>query len=594
MNQIPSASQILLRPLTLIISCLIFVILILVMGLMDLNRLDRSLVNFMEVRGLDVAEKIERESQISFSSIMQMLRGESAGETLIPLTDETFLTQESLIRALVEVIRTIDGRWPSQTINPEEAKGLIEKEGLWLLAFVDDAGRVLFQSRPVPRQVLSRAEPAIRKKKDLVIDLFGRSERAARGGVVALRRSGGSGTVIIALDDDALRWWGMRIAMQRAVDEAGQTPGVVFVTVLDGWGAMLGARGEQPALKEMSAQERELLTGVIAVANQSVRLGEREHLMVMAPLTLEGRPAGVVRVGFERDRMDQALERNRHFLFLSMGFIVLAGLFSLWFVFQNQKRHLARMEEMRKRLEQSERLSSLGQLAAGVAHEIRNPLNAISMASQRLLREYLPCEEGKSREFGHLTGVIRDEIRRLNVIIEDFLTFSRSRRLELREFSLTEIIEKLVRLLGEEARARGISLSLKMEQNVLMVPMDVDKLQQALINIIKNAMESIAGEGAVDIAVERQAGERAVIRIADTGSGLAPEEVEKIFNPDYTTKEKGLGLGLTIAHEIIRGHGGTIRVQSNIGRGTTFEIVLPIKPASGSQPAETGKRTGKA
>jgi len=382
--------------------------------------------------------------------------------------------------------------------------------------------------------------------------------------------------------------------MQRAVDEAGQTPGVVFVTVLDGWGAILGARGEQPALQEMSAQERELLTGVIAVANQSVKLGEREHLMVMAPLTLEGRPAGVVRVGFERDRMDQALERNRHFLFLSMGFIVLAGLFSLWFVFQNQKRHLARMEEMRKRLEQSERLSSLGQLAAGVAHEIRNPLNAISMASQRLQREYLPCEEDKSQEFGHLTGVIRDEIRRLNVIIEEFLTFSRSRRLELRDFSLTEVIEKLVRLLGEEARARGVSLTLKMEQNVLMVPMDVDKLQQALINIIKNAMESIAGEGAVDIVVERQAGERAVIRISDTGSGLTPEEVEKIFNPDYTTKEKGLGLGLTIAHEIIRSHGGTIRVQSNVGRGTTFEVVLPITPVPGSQPAETGKRTGKA
>jgi len=122
MNQIPSASQILLRPITLIISCLIFVILILVMGLMDLNRLDRSLVNFMEVRGLDVAEKIERESQISFSSIMQMFRGESAGETLIPLTDETFLTQESLIRALVNVIRTIDGAWPHRR-SPRRSQG---------------------------------------------------------------------------------------------------------------------------------------------------------------------------------------------------------------------------------------------------------------------------------------------------------------------------------------------------------------------------------------------------------------------------------------------------------------------------------------
>ena len=595
MNQIPSASQILLRPLTLIISCMIFVILILVMGLMDLNRLDRSLVNFMEVRGLDVAEKIERESQVSFNSIMQMLRGESAGETLIPLTDETFLTQESLIKALVSVIRTIDSRWPSQTITPEEAKGVIEKEGLWLLAIVDDNGRVLFQSRPVSRQVLVRAEPAIRKKKDLVIDLFGRSERAARGGVVALRRSGGNGTVIIALDDDALRWWGMRIAMQRAVDEAGQTPGVVFVTVLDGWGAILGTRGEQPASQEMTAPEKELLAGTVTVTNQNVRLGEREHLMVMAPLTLEGRPVGIVRVGFERDRMDQILERNRHFLFLSMGFIVLAGLFSLWFVFQNQKRHLARIEEMRKRLEQSERLSSIGQLAAGVAHEIRNPLNAISMASQRLQREYLPCEEDKSQEFGRLTGVIRDEIRRLNVIIEDFLTFSRSRRLALREFSLTEVVQKLARLMGEEARVRGIALSVKPVSDPLMVPMDVDKLQQALINLIKNAMESIVGAGSIDIVTAKEAGERAVIRISDTGSGLAPEEVAKIFDPDYTTKEKGLGLGLPIAHEIIRGHGGTIRVQSVVGRGTTFEITLPIKPASGKlPPAETGKGLRRA
>jgi len=580
MNQIPSASQILLRPITLIISCTIFVILILVMGLMDLNRLDRSLVNFMEVRGLDVAEKIEREALVSYTSIMQMLRGEAAGETLIPLTDETFLTQESLIRALVNVIRSIDGRWPSGVIPPEEARAVMEREGLWLLAVVDDSGRAVFQSRPVPRQILARAEPAVRKKKDLVIDLFGRSERAGRTGVVALRRSGGNGTVIVALDEDALQRWGMRIAMQRAVDEAAQTPGVVFVTVLDGWGAVLGSRGEQPAIQEMTAQEKDLLTGTLAVTARGVTLGEREHVMVMAPLTLDGRPVGIVRVGFQRDRMDQILETNRHFLFLSMGFIVLAGLFSLWFVFQNHKRHLARIDEMRKRLEQSERLSSLGQLAAGVAHEIRNPLNAISMASQRLQREYQPCEEDRSQEFGRLTGVIRDEIRRLNVIIEDFLTFSRSRRLELREYSLTEVVQKLARLMGEEARARGIVLTLRHEPDALMVPMDVDKLQQALINIVKNAIESIDGPGSIDIAMEKPSGDRAVVRISDTGSGLAPGEVEKIFDPDYTTKEKGLGLGLPIAYEIIRGHGGTIRVQSAVGKGTTFEITLPTRPAS--------------
>ena len=134
--------------------------------------------------------------------------------------------------------------------------------------------------------------------------------------------------------------------------------------------------------------------------------------------------------------------------------------------------------------------------------------------------------------------------------------------------------------MGEEARVRGIALTVRPEQDSLMVPMDVDKLQQALINIVKNAMESIDGTGSIGIVMEKQPGDRAVVRIADTGSGLAPGEVEKIFDPDYTTKEKGLGLGLPIAYEIIRGHGGTIRVQSSPGQGTTFEIELPTKPAS--------------
>jgi signal transduction histidine kinase len=115
--------------------------------------------------------------------------------------------------------------------------------------------------------------------------------------------------------------------------------------------------------------------------------------------------------------------------------------------------------------------------------------------------------------------------------------------------------------------------------------MDVDKLQQAFINIIKNAMESISGDGSVDIAMQRQGSEQVVVRISDTGMGLAPGEIGKIFDPDYTTKEKGLGLGLPIAHEIIRGHGGTIRVQSIPGQGTTFEISLPAKPAQGGTSA---------
>jgi signal transduction histidine kinase len=174
-----------------------------------------------------------------------------------------------------------------------------------------------------------------------------------------------------------------------------------------------------------------------------------------------------------------------------------------------------------------------------------------------------------------MTSVIRDEVRRLNGIIEEFLAFSRTQRLELRNYPIEDVLRKLISLIEEEARARGISIISNLDGQNLLVPMDVDKLQQALLNILKNAMESIAGNGEITINVEKSAGS-VNLKMSDTGAGLRPEDLEKIFNPEYTTKEKGLGLGLPIAHEIIRGHNGIIKVESRGGAGTTFSIVLPL------------------
>src|SRR4030042_1541165 len=152
-----------------------------------------------------------------------------------------------------------------------------------------------------------------------------------------------------------------------------------------------------------------------------------------------------------------------------------------------------------------------------------------------------------------MTGVIRDEIRRLNGIIEEFLTFSKSRRLELRDCPVQEILQKIVSLISAEAEARGVALRTDWGNDPVVIPMDVDKLQQAFLNFIKNAMESISGEGMVTLSVRKPEEGRVSIRIADTGCGMTAEEVDRIFNPEYTTKEKGLGLGLPLAHEIIRG-----------------------------------------
>ena len=575
-NPLPRYTRPFLQPLAMILICAVFVLLILVTGLMDMTRVDRSLTDFMETRGLDIAEKIEKETQINYTTIIQMLRGEHVSDAIIPFTEETFRAQESLINSLVGHLRRIDLSW-DQSGQAQKGEGQDDVQGkLWLLAILNDGGRVIHATRPLDAGLLARVSPVIKGKQDILIDLFGRpSERQDRPRLIALRRADGNGTIIGAFDDEGIRYWGLRVAVQRAIEETVSMQGILYVAVTDEGGGILGSLGELPESEpEKDPLLQDLLASKISRANRKGKLKGRNLLEVFSPVYLETTRIGFARVGLESDRADAILQRNRELLYISMGLVMLIGLVSIWFLYMNQNRHLARIEEMRKQLEQSERLSALGQLAAGVAHEIRNPLNAISLASQRLQREFHP-EKGKEQEFQQLAGVIRDEIRRLNEIIEDFLSFSRSRRLEFRDYSVRDVLLKLVSLIEEEAKTKGISIHLQSIDSVSPVPMDVDKLRQAFLNIVKNAMESIPGEGTISISVEPSGSDWVSIKITDTGSGLTPEEIERIFSPEYTTKEKGLGLGLPIAHEIVRGHGGRILVQSKPGSGTTFDVRLP-------------------
>jgi len=137
----------------------------------------------------------------------------------------------------------------------------------------------------------------------------------------------------------------------------------------------------------------------------------------------------------------------------------------------------------------------------------------------------------------------------------------------------------------EEASTRGIKIETTWRHAPAVITMDVNKLQQAFINLIKNAMESITeAQGKIYIAVEKEGKNHIVVKISDTGCGMTSEEIEKIFSPEYTTKEKGVGLGVPLAFEIIRGHGGDIKVISRKNRGTTFEVILPVERFNETSP----------
>jgi signal transduction histidine kinase len=370
------------------------------------------------------------------------------------------------------------------------------------------------------------------------------------------------------------------VSVEKAIEKLGegQGQGLVYLTVRDKKGLPLGGSGKFSAERDGDPSlTANILDGRQRIESRKVLHEGKNILDITAPLHLDDQISGIIHLGLDRGNTDQILDENQRNMFVFLTLIVLIALLSMWLLYHNQNRHLAGIVAIERQLEKAERLSSLGQLAAGVAHEIRNPLNAISMASQRLKRECAPADEEKRKEFEIMAGVIKDEIRRLNGIIEEFLTFSKSRRLELRDCPVQEVLQKIVHLISAEADGRGILIRTEWEATPIVIPMDMDKLQQAFLNFITNAMESISGEGSVTLTVRKPEDGKVSIQITDTGCGMSTEEVERIFNHEYTTKEKGLGLGLPLAHEIIRGHGGEIRVLSRQGAGTTFEILLPAK-----------------
>ena len=171
--------------------------------------------------------------------------------------------------------------------------------------------------------------------------------------------------------------------------------------------------------------------------------------------------------------------------------------------------------------------------------------------------------------------LILKEIRRVNEIIEQFLTLSRPFQLNLRESSLQDLLKNLVTLFQEEASSLGITLQVKMPADLPLIKMDPERLTQAFINIMKNGMEAMDQGGTLYIKT-KSIKEGVEVIISDSGPGIPPEQMEKIFNYYYTTKEKGVGLGLPIAHRIIEAHGGHLKIESRVGSGTEVTVTLPV------------------
>jgi two-component system, NtrC family, sensor histidine kinase HydH len=233
---------------------------------------------------------------------------------------------------------------------------------------------------------------------------------------------------------------------------------------------------------------------------------------------------------------------------------------------------LTESRRLEREIQRKEKLTAMGELASGVAHEIRNPLNAISMIAQRYEKEFTP--RSGSKEYRSLTHVLQKEASRVNNIIQQFLRFARPPKTRLVPVQTNEFVSHLTTLFEGQAKRHGIYFSARCSFNGAIL-IDRDLLTQAILNLLQNSLDATPTNGSIELNVLKNDA-FVHLEVRDTGAGISREQVEKIFDLYYTTKKNGTGIGLAITQQIVSQHTGHIQVESVLSKGTVFTISLPL------------------
>ena len=332
------------------------------------------------------------------------------------------------------------------------------------------------------------------------------------------------------------------------------------------------------AIAEVLRRERGALDADRVRDRELADLLNAEALRLVVPILREDRPIGFFNLG-GKVTGERFSSEEREMMFALANQTALA--------IENAKLIQRRLELERKMYE-SEKLSSLGQLASSVAHEVRNPLSSIKTIAQVMEEE---AEEGSPQ--AENLSIIIGEIDRLNNVVSQLLRFARPSG-EDPEVRLEEVIDNLVLVLGHEARRSGVRMEMALEEGLPRIRGDRESLKEIFFNLTFNGIQAMEGGGVLRIAARRSTPGEVEVAVSDTGPGISEEIRSRIFEPFFTTKEQGTGLGLAIVENRLDRLGGRIEMESEEGRGTVFRVWLPVAVECGMRNAECGMQDAQS
>lgn len=396
----------------------------------------------------------------------------------------------------------------------------------------------------------------------------------------------------------------MGVRVQELLEEVANNNDIRFIAVTMPDGTIVAHSKPQRLGEVLSvdgrevteAQMRALLVGPVPQWRTMQMEGERafvvyRHLLPVKP-DKKMRRAGdlpmtpAIFLGLELSPFESTRAQDRSHMRMLAGFVILVGilcLVALYFAqrartsYRRQRLAEGQVRILEEEVRRKEKLAAVGTLAAGVAHEIRNPLSSIKGYATYFGQRFPEGSEDRAA-----AGVMVREVDRLNRVITDLIGFSRPTDVHLKPTSLLEVAEHALRLLGQDAAQRGVHLVLEDAPAPLpLVMLDADRFGQALLNVCLNALEAMPQGGVLTLRLSLYAAKRLCLEVEDTGTGISPENMPHIFDPYFTSKGQGTGLGLATVHKIVEAHGGEVAVSTRYAspdgkNGTSFRFLLPV------------------
>jgi signal transduction histidine kinase len=553
-------------------SVLVLLAAVAVYAFSEARRLQGDLIRQVEEKGVALAEVLEVSSRNAIQG--NALLEEMIGQRLLDNArlidqllasrafDAAWLTEISAMNRLHRVdLLDLEGR-PYTPPPPRGMMGMMMRSPGGVTPETHREMMLYMWGRRWAPPGEHAAPPALKDRKFWEGSLFG----------VAVGARNFPGIIAVHADADYILNFRKEIGVERQIEELGRQPGIVSVALLDRDLAVVahsdprqvGRRQTDDVLEQARAQRGPL--GRIVE-----REGQGRVYEVITPVLLGDSPLGILRIGLSLAPSEEIWRRDlRSIIILGLAAVAI-GVLGMGVIFYTQHSHLAERRALEAEMARRERLAGLGDMAAALAHEIKNPLNAVSMGLQRLRVEFRPAG---AEEYERFLDLMQGEVRRLNAIVEQFLSLARPLPLKPERLRVEELLTELAALVEADAKAAGVRVTLSVPADLPSLVADRDHLKQVMLNLILNGLQAMPDGGTLTLEAARTR-DGLTLAVTDTGPGIPPEALPRVFDPYFTTKARGLGLGLAIARRIVEEHGGTIEVESQPGRGTRFRVVLP-------------------